>query len=153
MALKPSSSFFGGADSFLHGECALLRIPMHVNLSTDTEAGSPLPLTSGGTSSQHFAFVRSFLLLESGSYELVVYPVISFSSRGGAVPGYTALPSASQACLIPLPPLLPLRCYTPQAFGNPIELEGFAFTRASWLLIIPHRFIMYEDRVVSSLLS
>jgi len=124
-------SFFDGADSFLHGECTLLRIPMHVNLSTDTDAGSPLPPTSGRNSSQHFAFVRSFLLLEDGSYEVVAYPVISFSNQGGTVAGYTALTPASKARFIPLPPLS--SHYTPLAFGNPIDLGGFAFNRASWI--------------------
>lgn len=147
MALTPLSSFFDGADSFLHGECALLRIPMHLNLSADTDAGSPLPPTSGGNSSQHFAFVRSFLLLEDGSYEVFAYPVISFSNQGGAVAGYTALAPANQALLIPLPPLSSR--YTPLAFGNPIDLGGFVFDRASWLFINPHRFIMPETRVVS----
>lgn len=149
MALTPLSSFINGADSFSHGECTLLRIPMRLNLSTDTDhdAGLPLPPTSGGNSSQHFVFIRSFVLLESGSYEVVAYPVISFSNQGGAVAGYTALAPAQQACLIPLPPLSSQ--YTPPAFGNPINLGGFAFSQPLWLLIIPHRFIMPENQVVS----
>jgi hypothetical protein len=144
-----ASSFLDGADAFLQGECALLRIP-HLNLlsqAVTTQAGSPLPPTSGGNTPQHFAFVRSSVLLANGSYEVVVYPVVSFSNQGGALTGHARLPPALQAHLIPLPPLLP--AYTPVAFGNPLDLGAFTLDRESWLLVDPHKFIMPEHRAVS----
>lgn len=55
---------------------------MRLNLS-GTDAGLPL-------SPQYFAFVRSIRLLENGSYEVFVYPVLSL----GAMAGYCPFDSA-----------------------------------------------------------
>jgi hypothetical protein len=99
-------------------------------LDQDTSAGSASTLTPTATSSspQHFAFIRSSVFLDNGSYEVNAYPIVSFSRSGGAIAGYNRLPPDDQARLIPLPPLWDERP-TPAAFGNQFDLRDFSFNK------------------------
>ena len=146
--LMPASSFIHGANAFLQGECVLFRIPdLRFSETSTTHAASSLPPTSRGHSSQHFAFIRSAILCPDGSYDLVIYPVVSFSNQGGALAGHATLSPAQKPYFIPLSPLS--SAHTPSGFGNPIYLGTFALDRPSWLALTPHRFIMPENRAVS----
>jgi hypothetical protein len=123
--LTPPLSIADGASIFVLGEYVLVRIPgdILVNGYVDDEvtAGTALPHTSNGSSPQYFGFIRQVTFQEaSGSSLLEVYPVISFTSRGGAVAGYNKLDDATKAMLLPLPSLS-LSHPTPEAFGAPLN--------------------------------
>ena len=79
--LGPLVSLLDGAPNFLVGEYVLVRIPgrIHVDgqVDGDATAGTALPLTSNGSSSQHFAFTRQ-IIQTPNSCVLEVYPVLSF---------------------------------------------------------------------------
>ncbi|KAF5375494.1 hypothetical protein D9615_009206 [Tricholomella constricta] len=147
--LGPSLSLAGGASAFAMGEYVLVRIPeaIHVDGQIDDEATavSNLPLTSNGSSLQHFAFVRQMTIQSATSYLLEVYPVVSFIRSGGALAGYNQLDDAAKATLIPLPSFS-LRQPTPEAFGPPLSFGNFATFRDSWLFIVPMRFIIPASR-------
>jgi hypothetical protein len=149
------SSFRDDAEAFLQGECVLLRFPMILDIAlalpddTAPTGSGRLPPTSNASSPQHFAFIRSAVLRDNASYDIVAYPVISFSHQGGALEGYNNLPANVKPFLIPLPPLS-THHPTPVVFGNALTLiGGFALGRDSWLHVIPHRFTMPENRQVS----
>ena len=149
--LALASSFRDDAEPFLQGECVLLPMALDIAQPNDTvPAGSDrLSLTSNASSPQHFAFIRSAVLRDDASYDIVAYPIIFFSRQGGAVEGYNNLPANVKPFLIPLPPLS-TRHPTPTVFGNALTLiGGFALGRDSWLHIIPRQFIMLENRKVS----
>jgi hypothetical protein len=91
--LGPLLSLDCGSSNFVFGECVLMRIPERIQVEgyVDDEVtvvGTDLPPTSNGSSPQHFAFIRQVDLLSASSYVLEVYPVLSFTNRGGAVLGY-----------------------------------------------------------------
>jgi hypothetical protein len=149
-SLEPQS-FLDDADPFLQGECVLVRIatPLHLT-DANTFEGTALGSTSTGSNPEHFAFIRSAVLRDDASYELNVYPVVSFSRQGGALEGHAALPAAAQPYFIPVPPLSSDHPnLNPEAFGTPIDCGGFSFSRDSWLLVVPYSFILPERRVVS----
>ncbi|KAF5373498.1 hypothetical protein D9615_009488 [Tricholomella constricta] len=143
--LGPPLSLADGALNFSLGEYVLVRIPgrIQVNGQVDDEvtAGTALPLTSNGTSTQHFAFIRQVTIHTPGSYLLEVYPVLFFTSSAG----HSELDDATRATLLPLPPLS-LHHPTPEAFGPPLDLGTWSTSRDSWLSIVPRRFSMPTSR-------
>ncbi|KAI0296731.1 hypothetical protein B0F90DRAFT_1744658 [Multifurca ochricompacta] len=150
--LAPALSLDGGAN-FALGECVLVRIPGRIQVEghVDDEAtavGTGLPPTSNGTSPQHFASIRQIEILSDGSYVLEVYPVVSFTRSGGALPTYNRLTDAAKASLLPLPPLS-FRHPTPDAFGARLNFGTWRNSRDSFLLVNPRRFIMPTSRPVS----
>jgi len=150
--LGPSLSIEAGAAEFLPGEYVLVRIPtagrVDGHLNNESTAASELPPTSHGSSPQHFAFISEVKAISATSYELVVYPVLSFSRNGRALQGYNSMTDTAKATLLPLPPLT-LRHPTPALFGPPIALGGWTNSRESWLYTVPHRFVMPASRPVS----
>jgi len=150
--LGPSLSLVDGAPNFILGECILVRIPepVRANGRADEEAtaGTVLPLTSNGSSTQHFAFIREVAIQARGFYLLEVYPVLSFTSSCGALACYNGMDDAAKATLLPLPPLS-LRHPTPEAFGAPLNFGNWSTFTDSWLSIIPRRFVMPTSRPVS----
>ena len=155
--LTSKVTFCNGAQSFLQGECVLVRFtdPIRIDqgLDQDTLAGSASTLTHTATASspQHFAFIWSSVCLDNGSHEVNAYPIVSFSRSGGAIAGYNQLPKDDQACLIPLLTQWD-KHPTPTTFGNQFDLGDFSLNTNSWLLINPHRFIMPDNRTVSLIL-
>ena len=150
--LGPSLSIEAGTAEFLIGEYVLVRIPTPIRvdgrLNDESTAASKLPPTSHGSSPQHFAFISEVSAISDTSYELVVYPVLSFSQNGGALQCYNSMADTAKATLLPLPPLT-LRHPTPALFGPPIALGGWTNSRESWLYTVPHRFVMPASRPVS----
>ncbi|KAG6814247.1 hypothetical protein H0H92_015362 [Tricholoma furcatifolium] len=150
--LGPSRSVADGALPVTVTECVLLRIPMalQVQMQGSVEAsanGTSLPPTSNSSSPQHFAFIRSVQVqpLPNSPFLLEVYPVVSFTRTEGAVATYNTLAPNIRALLLPLPPLsanLP----TPVLFGQPLDLGGWSFSRPSFLLVNPQKFIMPSHR-------
>jgi hypothetical protein len=149
--LGPSLSLVDGAPFFLVGEFVLVRIPGSILEDDEVTAGigqTALPLTSNGSSPQHFAFIREVTSPRPGVFKLEFYPVISFTRRGGALAGYNEVNDAFKAKLLPLP-RLSLRHPTPEAFGAPLNLGDWSTFRDSWLSVIPKSFIMPGSRPVS----
>jgi hypothetical protein len=150
--LSHAVSISNGALPLIVGECVLLRFPIAIeigsSLDASTVAGSGvLPPTSNAQSPQHFAFIGSLSAHRDG-YTVDAYPVVSFTSQGGAEAGYNNLDINIQRTLIPLPPLSQ-RVSTPQLFGNPLTLGGWQTSRDSWLSVIPRTFVMPRSRPVS----
>jgi hypothetical protein len=123
-----------------------IRVEAYVE-NEATAVGTHLPLTSHGSSSQHFSFIRQASILSDSSYLLEVYPVLSFSRTGGAVATYNALTNAAQAMLLPLPNLS-LRHATPDAFGTPLDFGGWSTRNDSFLFVVPTQFVMPANRAV-----
>ena len=150
--LGPALSLVGGAANFTIGEYVLIRIPDRIQVDghfdEEVTAGTALPLTSNGSSPQHFGFIRRANPIQDDIYELEVYPVLSFSRSGGALAGYNEMDDATKATLLPLPPLS-RRQPMPEAFGDPIDFGNWTTYKDSWLSIIPRRFRMPTSRPVS----
>jgi hypothetical protein len=131
-------------------ELLLLRIPISVGerlLQASTDDGSA-PLTSSARGPQRIAFVRSVNYHPEG-FELEVYPVVSFSHKGGgAIDGYNAADDSIKPTLIPLPPLS-RRFPTPKLFGPPLVIGGWEDSKDTWLHVVPKKFIMPRSRSVS----
>jgi hypothetical protein len=150
--LGPSLLLLDGALNFKIGECILVRIPetVQANGRADDKAmtGTILPLTSNGSSTQHFAFIRQVTIKAPGSYLLDVLPVLSFTSSGGALAGYNGMDDTTKAMLLPLPPLS--HCHPmPEAFGTRLNFGNWSTFTDSWLSIILRRFVMPTSRPVS----
>ncbi|KAF8346407.1 hypothetical protein F5887DRAFT_1182675 [Amanita rubescens] len=147
--LAPALSLGGGAN-FALGECVLVRIPERIQVEGHVEdeataVGTGLPPTTNGRTPQLFAFIREMEVLPDGSYVLEVYPVVSFTRSGGALPTYNRLTDAAKALLLPLPPLS--FCHpTPEAFGARLNLGTWRDSRDSFLLVNPRRFVMPTSR-------
>ena len=153
--LGPPLSLDGGASDFIVGEYILVRIPEEIQVEgyVDNEAtagGTDLPLTSNGSSPQHFAFIRQVMPLPDNSYVLEVYPVLAFTGSGGAFLAFNELTDAGKATLLPLPNLS-FRHPTPDAFGTgtPLNFGNWSTLEDSFLHVIPMRFIMPARRPVS----
>jgi hypothetical protein len=144
-------SLLDEAPIFLLGEYILVRIPGGIQVGGQVEgdatAGTALPLTSNGSSSQHFAFISKIVWTDD-SFVLEVYPVLSFTSSGGALAGYNEMDDTAKATLLPLP-ALSHRHPTPEAFGAPLKFGDWSTFRDSWLSIIPRRFVMPASRPAS----
>ena len=155
--LGPSLSMADGAPNFTLGEYVLIRIPEAIqvdgHVDDETTVVSDLPLTSNGSSPQHFAFIRHATrnaplnTQSDASFILEVYVVLSFTRN---LAGYNALNDAARATLLPLP-FLSLRHPTPEAFGDPLSFGNWSTHGDSWLGIIPVRFVMPASRPVSLL--
>ena len=150
--LGPPLSLDHGASNFILGEYVLVRIPQPIEidgqLGDEVTAATALPSTSNGSSPQHFAFIRQVNIQPNGSLVLEVYPVLSFTSSGGALAGYNQMDDSSQATLLPLPPLS--NSYpTPEAFGAPLVFGNWSTYEESWLSVVPIRFVMPTSRPVS----
>jgi hypothetical protein len=92
-------SLLDEAPIFLLGEYILIRIPGGIQVGGQVEGdvtapGTTLPLTSNGSSTQHFGFISKIVWTED-SYVLEVYPVLSFTSSGGALAGYNRVVQSS----------------------------------------------------------
>jgi hypothetical protein len=154
--LGPAVSIDGGATTFM-GELILVRIPISIGsqlrdgLVPSTVAGSGISPTSNAQGSQNFAFVRSTTQQSGRSYELEVYPIVSFSDSGGEINGYNDLNEAEEKMLIPLPPLS-YSMPTPELFGEPISTGSWTNSRDAWLLVVPTMVIMPPSRPVSVVL-
>jgi hypothetical protein len=109
----------------------LIRIPGRIQVDGqvdgDATDGTALPLTSesNGSSTRHFAFIRQ-IVQTPNSCMLEVYPVLSFSSSGGALACYNEMDDAAKATLLPLPALSLLRHRTPEAFGAPLNFGNWS---------------------------
>lgn len=73
--LGPPLSLQDGAPGFTIGEYILVRIPGRIQVNgqvtgDEATAGTALPLTSNGSSTQHFAFIRQVAIYAPGSYQL-----------------------------------------------------------------------------------
>ncbi|KAI0253665.1 hypothetical protein BJV78DRAFT_1152793 [Lactifluus subvellereus] len=147
--LGPSLSLVHGALNFTPGEFVLVRIPEPIriggHIGDEATAATNLPLTSNGSSPQHFAFIRQMSIQPSRSYLLEVYPVVSFTRSSGAIAGYSRMDDATRATLLPLPSLS-YRHPTPEAFGAPLSFGNWSTFRDSWLSVNPIRFIMPTSR-------
>ena len=65
-----------------------------------------LPVSTGSGGAQYFSFIRVVHLHPDRSFALEVYPVLSFTSTGGALSTYNRMTDAvAKAALLPLPPL------------------------------------------------
>ena len=84
------------------------------------------------------------------SFALEVYPVLSFSSTGGAVATYNRMSDAAKAALLPLPPLSS-RHATPDAFGEPLDFGNWSNSRDLFLHVFPRKLTMLTRRAVSLL--
>jgi hypothetical protein len=149
--LGPSLSLADGASGFSIGEYVFARLPGVVDIEGTLVSGSGMPPTSNGSSPQHFAYIRTIIPQLDGSYELEVYPQLSFTRRGGALATYHQLKETEQANLIPLPPLS-RHHPTPELFGEPLVIGGWSNTRVSWLNVNVTKFIMPWIRAVSVIL-
>ena len=67
--------------------------------------GTDLPLTSNGSSPQHFALICQLIPLPDDCYMLEVYPVLTFAGSGGALLAHNELTDAGKAELVSLPKL------------------------------------------------
>lgn len=107
--LSSSLSLDDGASDFAEGEYVLLGIPDSIvvdgHLRDEATADMAHPPTSKGSSPQNFAFICQMNILLDGDWVLEVYPVVSFTSSGGALRGYDLINDAAKATLLPLPPL------------------------------------------------
>ncbi|KAM6488870.1 hypothetical protein JOM56_015669 [Amanita muscaria] len=106
--LGPSLSLDHGAPLFAVGEFVLIPEEIRVEGYVENEAtavGTDLPPVSTGSGPQHFSFIREVRLQSDRSFALEVYPVLSFTSTGGALPTYNRMSDAAKAALLPLPPL------------------------------------------------
>ena len=84
---RESLSIEDGAPGFAMGDFILVRIPKEIRVegyveNEGTAVGTDLPLTSRGSSSQHFSSIRQASILSDSPYLLEVYPVLSFSRTG-----------------------------------------------------------------------
>ncbi|KAK2463869.1 hypothetical protein APHAL10511_004174 [Amanita phalloides] len=148
--LGPSVSLDCGAPRFVIGEYVLVRIPERIQVDgyVDDEAtgvGMSLPPASAGSGPQHFAFIRDVHLMPGRSWVLEVYPVLSFTRTGGALPTYNKMTDTTKATLLPLPPLSS-RHPTPGAFGEPLDFGNWSTNRYSFLHVFPRRFTMTSRR-------
>jgi hypothetical protein len=154
--LGPSLSLDRGAPLFGVGEFVLIRIPEEIRVegyveNEATAVGTDLPPVSAGSGPQHFSFIREVRLQPDRSFALEVYPVLSFTSTGGALPTYNRMSdAAARAALLPLPPLSS-RHPTPDAFGEPLDLGSWSTYRDSFLHVFPRRLTMPTRRSVSLL--
>lgn len=151
--LGPSLSLDRGASLFAIGECVLIRIPEEIQVegyveNEATAVGTDLPPVSTGSSSQHFAFVREVRLQLDRSMALEVYPVLSFTSTGGALSTYNRMSDTAKAALLPLPPLSS-RYPTPDAFGEPLDFGNWSTFEDSFLYVFPRQLNMPTRRSVS----
>jgi hypothetical protein len=151
--LGPSVSLDRGASRFVVGEYVLVRIPERIQVEgyVDNEAtavGTDLPPASTGSGPQHFAFIRDVGLLPGRSWVLEVYPVLSFTDIGGALPTYNKMTDTTKAALLPPPPLSS-RHPTPGAFGEPLDFGNWSTDKDSFLHVFPRRFTMTSNRSVS----
>ena len=98
--LSSSLSLDDGASDFAEGEYVLLGIPDSIvvdgHLGDEATADTALPPTSNGSSPQNFAFIHQMNILLDGDWVLEVYPVVSFTSSGGALGGYDLINDAAK---------------------------------------------------------
>ena len=115
-----------GAPIFSFGELVLLRIPEQILVEgyVENEATAPLErifhlflqLDQAALSISH-----SSARWTSSQIGLEVYPVLSFTSTGGALSTYNRMSdTAAKAALLPLLPLSS-RHPTPDVFGEPLD--------------------------------
>ncbi|KIL64954.1 hypothetical protein M378DRAFT_77473 [Amanita muscaria Koide BX008] len=140
--LGPSVSLDRGASRFVVGEYILVRIPERIQVEgyVDNEAtavGTNISPASTGSGPQHFAFIRDVHLLPGRSWVLEVYPVLSFTGTGGALPTYT-----TKAALLPLSSRHP----TPGAFGEPLDFGNWSTDKDLFLHVFPRWFTMTSKR-------
>lgn len=150
----PQISISNGAPMFHLGECILVRIPVPIqvdgDLDVDTElSASALPLTSNANRPQHFAFIRSVQINASGWLPEVL-PVVSFSRDGEAVEGSRQVNDRAKETLIPLP-ALSHQHPTPALLGDPLTIGSCSTPRLSFLHIVPHTFVIRDERPVSTI--
>jgi hypothetical protein len=152
----PALSIDTGAPPFQFGECLLARMPRKLDIEEriDDESVTPcsnLPPTSNGKSPQHFCFIRSIELAESG-WILEVFPIVSFTNSGGALAGYNQMNDATKELLIPLPhSSTSLQYLTPALFGDPLTIGGCSTPRPSFLNIVPRKFVVNNTRKLSTI--
>ncbi|KIL65219.1 hypothetical protein M378DRAFT_533771 [Amanita muscaria Koide BX008] len=142
--LGPSLSLDHGAPLFAVGEFVLIPKEIRVEGYVENEAtavGTDLPPVSTGSGPQHFSFIREVRLRSDRSFALEVYPVLSFTSTGGALPTYNRMSDAAKAALLPLPPLSS-RHPTPDAFGEPLDFGNWSTDKDSFLHVFPRRLTM-----------
>lgn len=151
--LGPSLSLECGAPLFTVGECILIRIPGEIRVegyleNEATAVGTDLPLVSTGSGPQHFAFIRNVYLQQDTFVALEVYPVLSFTSTGGALLTYNRMTdTAAKAALLPLAPLS-FRYPTPDAFGEPLDFGNWLTYKDSFLHVFPRRLTIPMKRSV-----
>ena len=105
----------------------------------------PLPLDHSPSTS-HLSAIRAVNRMMS--LVLEVYPILAFSSNGGALPAYNRMNDAlAKEALLPLP-LLSSRHLTPVAFGQPLDFRNWSTSKHSFLHIFPRRFTIPPNKSV-----
>jgi hypothetical protein len=134
------------APPFQVGECILVRIPVPLQIDERLDLDPEiltwgLPPTSMGKSPQRFVFIFAAEIVTSG-WLLTVFPIISLSREG-----YHQLSDTAKETVIPLSAFTHQHL-SPALFGDPLTMSDYSTPRPSFLHLVPHTFVINDDRQV-----